>query len=105
MAKGIDTAAHQSTIAAHGKTIAILATPLDKVCPSENGKLAEEIAAVKAEQDEEILAAAKQVLTLVQPQQASMSKFTIQNNGPVHGQVMESHAPITMNFGELPQSG
>lgn len=69
------------------------------------GMLVEEIAAAKAEQDEEILAAAKQVLTLVQPQQASMSKFTIQNNGPVHGQVMESHAPITMNFGELPQGG
>jgi DNA processing protein len=44
LARGIDTAAHQSTIAAHGKTIAVLPTPLDKVYPSENGKLAEEIA-------------------------------------------------------------
>lgn len=43
LAKGIDTAAHQSTITAHGKTISVFATPLDKVYPSENRKLAEEI--------------------------------------------------------------
>lgn len=64
--------------------------------------LAEEIVAAKAEQDEEILAAAKHVLTLVQSQQA---KFMIQNSGSVYGQVAESHAPITMNFGELPKDG
>jgi hypothetical protein len=67
--------------------------------------LAEEIVAIEAGQDEEILAAAKQILTLVKPQQAGLGKFTIQNNGPVHGQVMESHAPLTMNFGELPKGG
>jgi hypothetical protein len=65
--------------------------------------LQEEIVAVKAEQDEEIVAAAKQILMLVQPQQAGMGRFNIQNNGPVQGQVMENNAPITMNFGELPK--
>ena len=53
--------------------------------------LAEEIVAVKAEQDEEIVATAKQILTLVQPQQAGMGKFTIQNNGPVQGQNIGDH--------------
>jgi hypothetical protein len=64
--------------------------------------LAEEIAAVKAEQDEEILVAAKQVLMLVQPQQAGMGKFTIQNNGPVQGQNIGDYQHITQNFGKTP---
>ena len=67
--------------------------------------LVEEIATAKAEQDEEIVAAANQILTLVQPQQASKGKFNIQIAGNVQGQVVESHAPITMNFGELPKGG
>ncbi len=53
--------------------------------------LAEEMAAVKVEQDEEILAAAKQILTLVKPQQAGIGKFTIQNNGPVGQQIIGDH--------------
>lgn len=44
LAKGIDTAAHQRTITAQGKTIAVVATSLDKVYPHENRELAEEIA-------------------------------------------------------------
>ena len=44
LAKGIDTAAHLGTIAAGGKTVAVLATPLDRVYPAENRKLAEQIA-------------------------------------------------------------
>ena len=67
--------------------------------------LAEEIATAKAEQDEEIIAAANQILILVQSQQTSKGKFNIQNNGPVQGQVMENNAPITMHFGELPKGG
>jgi hypothetical protein len=48
--------------------------------------LAEEIRAVLGEQDDEVLAAAKQLLTLAPAQQAGFGKFTIQNNAPVHGQ-------------------
>jgi hypothetical protein len=67
------------------------------------GMVAEVIATAKAEQDDEIIAAAKQILILVKSQQTSTGKFNIQNNGPVQGQVMENNAPITMNFGELPK--
>jgi hypothetical protein len=66
--------------------------------------LAEEIDAVRAEQDKEILAAAKQVLTLVQPQQAGMGKFTVQNTGPVQGQNIGDHQQITQHFGKMPQA-
>ena len=66
--------------------------------------LAEEIATVKAEQDEEIIAAAKQILVLVKSQQAGMGKFTIQNNGPVQGQNIGDHQHITQHFGDLPKA-
>lgn len=45
MARGIDTAAHKSTLAAQGSTIAVLGCGVDIVYPSENRKLAAEIAA------------------------------------------------------------
>jgi hypothetical protein len=66
--------------------------------------LAEEIAAVKAEQDDEIVAAAKHILTLVKPQQAGMGKFTIQNNAPVQGQNIGDHQHITQHFGKMPEA-
>jgi hypothetical protein len=66
--------------------------------------LQEEIAAVKAEQDDEIVAAAKQILILMKPQQAGMGKFTIQNNGPVQGQNIGDHQHITQHFGKLPEA-
>jgi predicted DsbA family dithiol-disulfide isomerase len=66
--------------------------------------LQEEIVAVNAEQDHEVLAAAKQVLTLVHAQQAGLGKFAIQNNAPVQGQNVGDHNTITQQFGELPKA-
>jgi hypothetical protein len=63
------------------------------------GGLQEEIIAVQAEQDTEVLAAAQHLLTLVQPQQAGLGKFTIQNNAPVQGQTIGDHNTITQQFG------
>jgi len=43
LAKGIDTAAHQSALEAGGRTIAVIGTPLSKASPVENGPLQETI--------------------------------------------------------------
>lgn len=45
MARGIDTKAHQSALAAGGDTIAIFGCGIDVIYPTENRKLAEQIAA------------------------------------------------------------
>lgn len=62
--------------------------------------LQEEISAVHALQDEEILAAAQHLLTVVQPQQAGAGKFTIQNNATVQGQNIGDFQQITQHFGD-----
>ena len=43
LAEGIDTIAHETAIAAGGKTIAVLGTPLDKAYPTKNSGLLEVI--------------------------------------------------------------
>ncbi len=44
LARGVDTIAHLTTIANHGRTIAVLGGGLNKVFPPENAKLADKIA-------------------------------------------------------------
>ena len=58
--------------------------------------------ATGADQDEEIMAAARQMLTLVQTHQAGTGNMFIQNLGTVQGQVIENQGTITMHFGETP---
>jgi DNA processing protein len=41
LAKGVDTAAHTGAIAANGKTVAVIGTPLNKAYPIENAALQE----------------------------------------------------------------
>ena len=57
-----------------------------------------------ADQETELLDAAERVMTLVQPQQIGMSKFTIQNTGTVQGQNIGDHNTITQTFGNLPKA-
>ncbi len=71
---------------------------------SRQGMLQEELLTVNADHDQELLAAAQRVLTLVQPQQAGLGKFTVQNNAPVQGQNVGDHNTNTQHFGELPKA-
>lgn len=57
-----------------------------------------------ADQNTELLTAAKQVIALVQPQQMGVGKYTIQNNGPVQGQTIGEHNTITQHFGNPPKA-
>lgn len=43
LARGCDTAAHETCLACGGKTVAVLPTPLSNIYPKENGALAERI--------------------------------------------------------------
>jgi DNA processing protein len=43
LAKGVDTAAHESALAAGGRTVAVIGTPLSKAYPIENAGLQEQI--------------------------------------------------------------
>src|SRR5713226_5973678 len=50
------------------------------------------------EQEQEILEAARKLMTLVQPQQMGMGKYNIQNTGTVQGQVIGEHNQVTKHF-------
>jgi hypothetical protein len=56
-----------------------------------------------AEQDQDIIAAAQQLMTLVQPQQAAMGKYNVQITGNVQGFAQGDYQQVTMNFGNEPR--
>jgi hypothetical protein len=56
-----------------------------------------------ADQDVDLFSAAERVITLVQPQQVGMGKFTIQNTGTVQGQNIGDNNTISQNFGNQPK--
>jgi hypothetical protein len=77
-----------------------------EVKPTSSGRketLAEEIAAVHAEQDEEIQSLVAHMLTLVQSESSGQGKFIIQNNAPVQGQNIGDYQQITQQFGHPPE--
>ena len=57
-----------------------------------------------ADQDASLLAAAEHVMTLVQPQQIGMGKFTIQNTGAVQGQTIGDQNTIMQTFNSPPKA-
>ncbi len=57
----------------------------------------------RADQDQEIIEAAKKVMTLVQPQQAAMGKYNVQIAGNVQGFAQGDSQHVEMNFGDIPK--
>ena len=55
------------------------------------------------DQDKEIMQSARHLMTLIQPQQASMGKYNIQNTGTVQGQTIGDQTTVTQHFGENSQ--
>jgi hypothetical protein len=51
------------------------------------------------DQNQEIVEAAKQVMTLVQPQQAALGKYNVQITGNVQGFAQGDYQQVEMNFG------
>ena len=67
--------------------------------------LQENLAARKTDLDEEIVAAANQILILVKSQQASQSNITIhQDHAKIQGQNIGDHQQITQHFGKMPEA-
>jgi hypothetical protein len=73
---------------------------------STSGKeaLQEEVIAVNAGQDTDVLTAANYLLDLIQAQQANPGKFNIQNNAPVQGQNFAEYQHIEQHFGNPPKA-
>jgi len=57
-----------------------------------------------AEQNTDLLDAAERVITLVQPQQIGLGKYTLQNTGTVQGQNIGDQNTITQTFGNQPKA-
>ncbi|SRR6266567_2038438 len=65
--------------------------------------LEEELKEAGIDQDQEIIAAAQKLMTLVQPQQAAMGKYNVQIVGNVQGYAQGDYQRVTMNFGNEPK--
>ena len=55
------------------------------------------------DQEGEIIAAARNLMTLAQPQQAAMGKYNVQIVGNVQGYAQGDYQQVTMNFGNEPK--
>lgn len=55
------------------------------------------------DRDQDIIAAAQQLMKLVQPQQAAMGKYNVQIAGNVQGYAQGDNQQVTMNFGSEPK--
>ena len=62
--------------------------------------LRQELIDIQASQDNEIIRAAQQLMTIINPQQAGMGKFNVQITGDVQGFVQGDNTQVTMNFNE-----
>ena len=62
--------------------------------------LQEELTTSGAAQDETILAAAQELMKLVDPTNAAQGKYQVDISGDVQGLVQGDQATVTMNFGQ-----
>lgn len=56
------------------------------------------------DQDQEIIAAAQKLMTLVQPQQAALGKYNVQITGNVQGFAQGDFQHVNMHFGNEPNN-
>ena len=54
------------------------------------------------DRDQDIIAAAQQLMKLVQTQQAAKGKYNVQITGNIQGFAQGDHQQVTMNFGDSP---
>lgn len=64
--------------------------------------LRDELTQTGADQDEEILEAARSLMALVDPSGAAAGKYQVQFTGPVQGVVIGDHSQVTQTFGKPP---
>jgi hypothetical protein len=62
--------------------------------------LRDALAETDADKDEEIIQAAQQLMSLLDPEQAAMGRYNVQITGTVQGFVQGDHAEVIMYFGE-----
>lgn len=70
----------------------------------EMARLKDTLIKTRADRDEEIIEAAQNLMTLLNPQQVAMSKFNAQITGNVQGFVQGDQAQVTMTFKDKPKS-
>lgn len=65
--------------------------------------LEEELKETGIDQDQEIIAAAQRLMTLIQPQQAAKGKYNTQITGNIQGYIQGDYQQVIMNFGNEPK--